>query len=225
VRLIFSLLLLSACAPSYSPLIRGPAAGAPGRMREGRLAIGGTAAGITAPNVGGPHLALGVSDLVALEVGGNFWADHWAMGWTGARITWWARREQEVRFAFDVELGVGVGVGGELHDAKGNVPDGYQSLERRAGGGYAGFGVALHWRWLAAYARVRLEESFAEHIPATSWPSAIGGFDFDILGRASVGVAGGYLAYINRADQEHGGFYQLQATVYFDLWGADQTKR
>ena len=216
------------CNLYYAPPIRAVQYGAPARLEEGRVEVGGTAGGLFLPDVGGPHLAVGVRDWVALEAGGNFFLDagrqSWAMGFVGPRFSYAPHRAERVHFISDLELGVGAGVGG-VRDSNSPVTkdcpqcDGRTGYDRVAGGAYGGIGLGLQIAWFSVYARTRLEESSATNVPTTLWPSASLGIEFNVKKRVALTLAGGYIGYTNAQDTEHVWFYQMGLTVFFDAFG------
>jgi hypothetical protein len=225
----FALVALAGCNATYAPPIRAFQYGAPARLTEGRVEIGGTAGGLAVPNIGGPHLAIGIRDWVAIEAGGNLQLlgnanDRWAMGFIGPRFSWAPNRKAPVHFIGDLELGVGAGVGGELNGSarpgsKECPPcDDLNWSDRIAWGGYQGIGLGLQINWFSIYGRVRFEESTATNIPTTIWPSASLGLEANILSRAAITVGGGYIGYANGNDHENGWFWQLGVSVFFDAF-------
>src|SRR6478672_10153729 len=131
------LLLLAGCLPTYAPPVRALHAGMPGRLGGGQLEVGGTVGGVTVPETGGPHLALGLSDRMSIEAGGNFdfLSGKWAMGWGGARLCTWKGLGIGRKVFIDVELGTGYGAGGQ------NGRSGRDWTSLRAFGVYAGGGI------------------------------------------------------------------------------------
>lgn len=219
-------LVLAGCNPSFAPPIRAFSYGAPARLEQGRVEVGGTAGGLMLPTVGGPHLAYGITDFVAVEAGGNFDlfdGDRykWALGFAGLRLSTAPHREQPVHWIGDLEVGAGAGVGGMR---EGNDPpsknctdcDGLSATDRIAYGAYQGLGGGIRAHWFSIYARVRLEESTATHVPVTLWPSVSLGLEADIKHRAAIGVSGGYMGYTNSRDSENFWFWQVGVSVFFD---------
>ncbi len=217
------------CNTYYAPPIRAVQYGAPARLEAGRVEVGGTAGGFLLPDVGGPHIGVGIRDWVALEAGGNLALDYvkdsWALAWLGPRFSYAPHRERRVHLISDLELGVGVGVGG-VRDS--NAPpskdctdcDGRSGWDRIASGGYAGVGIGAQIAWFSVYARTRLEASTATNVPTTLWPSASVGIEFNVHKRAAITLGGGYIGYVNRSDQAHAWFYQLGVTLFFDAFVA-----
>lgn len=205
--------LLFGCNPVYAPPVRATHAGAPARLEAERMEIGGAAAGLSNPMAGGPHVAVGLEDWLSLEAGGNFnfFAQGWALGWLGARLT--RPPEYEVDWVGDLELGGGLGVGG-ASCASGECGTWSEIL---AGGGYGGFGVGIRADVATVYVRSRLEVSAARDIPVTFWPTAMLGVDFLIERVFAFGAGGGYLGLGNEHEWYHGYFYQLQVAILFDL--------
>jgi hypothetical protein len=218
--------MLTACNATFSPLVRGAHYGSPGRLDEGQLEISGTAGGVIAPGIGGPQLAYGVSDWLSLEAGGNFSLaanqQNWAMGYFGPRLTYALDRQSPVHFVSDLELGVGLGVGGALHDNESKDSfcqscDASTWNQRFSYGSYQGIGVGGRFHWFSLFVRARVEESVASGIPLTLWPSAMLGLEFDFSRRAALGLGGGFMAYVNDIDKQYGWFYQASLTVFLDV--------
>jgi len=219
-------LFVAGCNATYAPPIRAVQYGAPARLEQGHVEVGGDAGGFSAPTAGGPHVGVGIRDWVALEAGGNFQlvmgnVHKWAMGFVGPRFSYAPHRQEAVHFVGDLELGLGAGVGGVLDDN--DAPskdctscDGRAATDRIAGGGYAGIGIGEQIHWFSVFARVRVEGSTATNVPTTVWPSATAGVEFNIRKRAAITLAGGYIGYTNARDTEHGWFYQLGVTAFFD---------
>jgi hypothetical protein len=158
-------------------------------------------------------------------VGGNFRLapkniDKWGMGFVGPRFSWAPNRRNRVHLIADLELGVGAGLGGVLHDN--DAPskncmdcDGRPSLDRVAWGGYQGAGVGVQIGWFSIYGRGRLEESTATHVPTTLWPSLSLGVEVNLLKRAAITLAGGTIAYSNASDRVGQlWFYQVGLTLF-----------
>jgi hypothetical protein len=228
MRLV-TLILVAGCSPTFAPPIRAYQYGAPARLTEGRVEVGATAGGLAVPDVGGPHVAVGLRDWVALEAGGNFQLlgdgqDRWAMGFVGPRFSWAPNRRAPAHFISDLELGLGAGVGGSLEDSaapqSSDCPrcDGLQWSDRIAFGGYQGFGIGGQIHWFSIYLRARVEESTATHIPTTIWPSASLGLEANIHQRAAITVGGGFMGYFNSEERIPGWFYQIGVTVFVDAF-------
>jgi hypothetical protein len=223
-----TVLALGGCNATYAPPIRGYMYGAPARLTEGRVEVGGTAGGLVTPNIGGPHVAVGIRDWVALEAGGNLQLlgggdDRWAMGFVGPRFSFAPRRDAPVHLIADLELGLGAGVGGILHGGDGPSDQCPQCDERRwtdrvAWGGYQGFGLGAQIHWFSIYMRAHLEESTATNIPTTLWPSLSIGFEANIKRRAAITLGGGYFGYDNTQDHINAWFYQIGVTVFVDAF-------
>jgi len=218
--------VLAGCSPTFAPPIRAFQYGAPARLEQGRVEVGGTAGGLGIPDVGGPHLAAGIRDWIAIEAGANLHLDvpdrdKWALGFLGLRLSYAPHREELVHWIADFEAGAGAGVGGyrEGNDAPGKDCtdcDGLDATQRTAYGAYQGFGGGLRIHWFSIYGRLRLEESTATHVPTTLWPSASLGLEADLFRRVALGVAGGYLGYTNSRDTENGWFWQIGVSVFFE---------
>ena len=215
-----TLLSVAGCNPTYAPPIRAVTYGAPGRLPQGRMEISGAA--LVPWAVGGPQLAVGIRDWLAVEGGANLYLldghQRWTLGHGGLRFTASQSRSLPARLAFDFELGAGGGLGGVVH---GNDPgdassDGRAWNDRIAWGGYQGIGFGLHARWFAIYLRGRVEESTATNVPLTIWGSGTLGLDFDIVHRVVLSVAGGAAGYWNNTQSQAGVLGQAAITVYLD---------
>jgi hypothetical protein len=219
----------SGCSPVYAPPVRAVAYGAPGRVRAGDVEIGGTMAGVYTPNAGSAHIAVGVRDWVSVEGGGTFavapagpqqGAFVMGMGWLGPRFTL-PRRRYGVSLLLDAELGLGAGVGGEGCTTNASGATTCVSPGTRAAfGGYQGGGLGFAYQWFSLYGRARLEESAANGLPVTYWPSALLGLGFDLTPRnvnprLSLDVAGGYLGYFDAKDSQTGWLYQTGLSLRF----------
>jgi len=225
-RATLILCAVAGCNPTYAPPVRAFQYGAPARLTEGRVEIGGTVGGLAVPNVGGPHIAIGIRDWVAVEAGANLQllGEGWAMGFVGPRFSWAPHRKNPIHLITDLELGVGAGVGGELNG--GAVPgsrdcppcDSLKWSDRFAWGGYQGIGFGEQIHWFSIYARVRVEESTATHLPTTLWPSVSLGLEANIRKRAAITIAGGYMGYTNSVDHVNGWFYQVGVALFFDAF-------
>jgi len=227
-----TVLVLGGCNATYAPPIRGFQYGAPARLTEGRVEIGGTAGGLVVPDVGGPHVAVGLRDWVALEAGGNFLllgGGQWAMGFAGPRFSFAPHRYRPVHLIADLELGLGAGVGGILQG--GDAPsdqcpqcDERKWTDRVAWGGYQGFGLGAQIHWFSIYMRAHLEESTATNIPTTLWPSVSVGLEANIKKRAAITIGGGYLGYTNTQDHANAWFYQIGVTVFVDAFSRHEKR-
>lgn len=221
------MLVVCGCNTYFAPPIRAVQYGAPARLEEGRIEVGGTAGGFAIPDVGGPHLGVGIRDWLALEVGGNlalgYGRDSWALAYLGPRFSYAPHRAQRVHLISDLELGVGVGVGGVRDSNATPSPDchcdGLAGFDRIASGGYAGIGIGAQISWFSIYARTRVEASTATNVPTTVWPSASVGIEFNFRKRAALTLGGGYIGYVNSVDKIHAWFYQIGITAFFDAFG------
>lgn len=212
MRSIALLWAVIGCNPVYAPPVRGTHYGAPGRLAGERIEVGGAAAGVMYPYVGGPHVAVGLSDEVSLEAGGNFQLfEGWAIGWVGARFT--RPPQSSSDWSLDAEVGAGAGIGGRDCESDSCVP--WTSLT--TGGAYAGLGLAYRGDIPAVYVRSRLEVSVATGIEPTLWPTAMIGFECTLERAFVIGAGGGYLGLFNEHHSVHGWFYQLQTALLFDL--------
>ena len=197
---------------TFAPPLRSTHYGAPGRVDQGDIELGGaTGAPGFAPLYGGPRLGYGLRDWVSIEAGGDFARDGWALGYGGARLTLNPDRERKIHGAADLELGLGLGVGGETE-----AGDGRSWSERLAFGGYLGAGGGVHIAWFSLFGRGRVQSTAADGIPWTFWWSAVGGLQF-ALGRyvdlyGAVGAAG-FHAY----EWGSGLIYDFGLMIHFDV--------
>lgn len=221
MRIALSCILASLAAGcvSYSPPLRGPGYGAPGRLRQGQLEIGAGAGGVTvgAPVVGSPWLAYAVRDWANVEAGATA-SNHFALGFLGGRFTYAPKRDRKLHGALDGELGLGAGVGGHLDcGAALRCRDTRPWNNRLAVGGYVGGGAGYHFSFFALYARTRLQASVAEGLPATLWGSAHGGLQFRIARLVDLFASGGVTGLVTATDTTLGGTYDFGVSFYFDV--------
>jgi hypothetical protein len=184
MRLASGLVLLAAlsgCA-SYSPPVRSPTYGAPGRLRQGDLEIAGAVAGVVAPgDAGGGWLAYAVRDWASVELGVDASIGRWAMGFLGGRFTHAPKRDRKLHGALDGEVGVGMGAGGNAHCSNYSTSCDPRSWhERVAFGSYLGGGAGYHFSFFALYARGRVQQTVSDGLPATVWGTLHGGLQFRI---------------------------------------------
>lgn len=213
----------SACAPTFAPPLRSGTMGAPGRVQAGDVDLGGAAVGTvaSAPRYGGPALAIGITDGVAIEAGGDFAASGWAMGFGGARLTGRVPLRKQFRLVGDTEFGAGAGVGGSrCRGAWSCVGDGRRWYERAAGGGYLGVGGALRWRIPTIYTRLRVQATTATSIPSTIWTTWNSGVELRFARRVSLWAAVGLADYWNRRDSRWGFIYELGLAVRLSRRGS-----
>jgi len=225
------------CSPTYSPLVRAVSYGAPGRIQEGQIELTAGIAGRDIPEAGGPELAVAVKDWLSVEAGGNIDKDEWAMGFGGLRFTYAPAesRRNPIRFAMDLEFGLGGGIGGHrcgnkeagdtsCDDApEGFAADGKKWSDRLSWGAYEGVGVGGHFYWYSLYLRARMQHSVATNVPWTHWPSATLGMDFNILDRVYLSGGFGWMMYFNDVDNESGFTYQFAMTVPLRAWAPTST--
>jgi hypothetical protein len=88
-------------------------------------------------------------------------------------------------------------------------------VEPQRFGGYQGIGLGGSYKWFSLYTRIRFEESIAQGVPMTLWPSVSLGTGYDLTRRFSLDVVGGYLGYFNARSDQSGWFYQAGLTVRF----------
>jgi hypothetical protein len=166
---------LVACV-SIAPPIRTGHYGAPGRMQAGMVEAAGGATWADAAVNGGPMVGYGVTDAVALEAGGELGSYDRGIGYLGVRYSPLRPEGRSRAFTLDVEGGAGAGVGGPCSsEDEPCVP-----WSRPAGGGYLGLGIGGKIKWFSPWLRVRTQLSVAEHVPYTSYTSALAGVQFSI---------------------------------------------
>jgi len=194
---------LVGCTPTYAPPLQTAHGGAPARVAEGDLAVRGSAVGFpeAPPSMGGPALAYGVRDSVAVEAGGNA-SGGWGLGWAGVRYTHAPRRHAKHYLAIDVHGAGGAGWGGEL---RGNTDpedggDGRRAIERVAGGGALGAGVAGHFSFFSVFGRVRGQLTGATNVPATVWADGGLGMQFRIAKTVDLYTQAMWVGYRNRVE-------------------------
>lgn len=217
-----SLLLLSACAPTYAPPVRSTHLGGPlhADRDESEVRITG---GLPAGAAGGLTLPLGGTTQLELRGEGS---DRWVLGTAGLRLTTLRERDGEhVEWLGDVGFGGGIGRGGELCgnneagstncDGEDAVGDGRAWHQRLAGGGYldAGLGLAIN-DWLVPFARGALRLSASTGVPLTFWISGMLGLEARI-DQVAVYLGGGMFAYTNELDDQHGAFLEAGLAVKF----------
>jgi opacity protein-like surface antigen len=194
------------CSPyAFAPPIRSTHYGAPGKLEPGQIEIAG-AFNATPALSGGPQLSYAVNEWFQVEAGGELSDGAWGLGFAAARFTPVNARRGIFRLAVDIDLGVGIGLGGELsclEEEEGveqpprcleNQEHPREWNERLAAGSYVGGGIAFHVSFFSIFARGRVQVSFSEGLPMTLWGSSVVGLAFDILSwvdlYGAVGVAG-----------------------------------
>ncbi len=156
-----------------------------------------------APVGAGGRVRIGVHDKVSVEATGQGVPSTFAMGGLGVRDTPYDPKEKKIRAAFDLDTSVAAGVGGQRCSASGGqeicAPP--IAMERPAGGGWFGAGVAGHFYFFSLFARARVQVTAAEQIAPTFWWRVSGGFQFDILKRAYIYLSTSAFGYVR--GQEH----------------------
>ena len=170
---------------------------------------------------------------------------NWTMGYLGPRFTYTPHRGRANRLILDLELGAGAGIGGTINGnvcstnstraggsagtpmpctatspTQGAIPllwDGRQWSDRFAYGGYQGVGLGGRFHFFSLFVRARIEESAAQGVPLTLWPSVMGGFEFDAYHRFIIGGSVGYLGYFNQVESNSGVVYQINLAALFNL--------
>lgn len=229
-----ALLPLVLCACGYSPPVRTPSYGAPGRLREGQIELAAGAAGIFStdpdadrvadPFAGGPRIGYGVRDWAAVEAGGEFSRLGWALGFLGGRFTRAPRRDEDLHGALDLEVGVGAGAGGEPICPESpcsatSFRDPTPWHRRLALGAYLGGGAAYHIHFFALWTRVRVQAAAADRSPSTLWYAVHGGIQFRVAERIDLHAGVGYGGYKHVAHGHHQLLFDLGLAVFFDPRG------
>jgi hypothetical protein len=207
--------------------------GAPASLPAGQMSVAGsttTAGG--AIWVGGPNFAYAIDDIWQVEAGVELFMGGWGLLNTGMRVTPVNVGGRWVRFALDVEVGGGVGAGGNLHcdeddedfdpenppyPACANPDEVVDWWRRPAAGWYAGLGVAVHFPYVAIFARGRAQGSYAYQVPDTYWWTAVGGIAGDILGYLDVYFAAGYAGFDADGYAPHGWILDMGLAANFDV--------
>jgi len=203
--------LLGACAPTYAPPMRTTHVGAPRTLPGGRLELG-TGASIHHGWSRGAALRVGLPEDTQIELGSDI-GDTWQLGLLGVR--WVKGDTAPSAWVIDVEAGLGLGLGGELCGNPGEAEtrscggvdlttDGREWDDRIAYGGYAGAGLARHWRWFALYGRARSQLSTATEVPKTVWWSSVLGGQITLFDNLRLYAGGGLAGFSNRYDEETG---------------------
>lgn len=206
------MLLATGCA--YSPPLRTPSYGAPGRLREGQLELAGGVAGAALPFAGGARVGYGVRDWAAVE-GAVDLADGWAMGSLGGRFTRAPGRDRRFHGALDGELGVGAGAGGSQRSGIGvKEPPWWQVA---ALGAYVGGGAGYHLGIVALWARGRVQASAADGAPSTLYGAANGGIQVRVAERFDVHASGGVFGVHNRETSAFVPLWDFGVSYYFTL--------
>jgi hypothetical protein len=118
-----------------------------------------------------------------VEAGGDLVYGVLGIATLGVRVSPWPAVNQnpKVQFLNDLEMGFGLGVGGEFEcdeEKEDCVSDGLDWEQRFAYGGYVGTGIGVgftHWKGsnhvldFDIYARVRMSFAKAEGAPYTTW--------------------------------------------------------
>jgi hypothetical protein len=217
----------SACVATYAPPIRSTHYGSPGRLQKGDWEIGGAS---TVFPSGGPQASVGITDWLALEVGGDIAQDglgggdnSWIMGFAGARFTPLKKSFGSIELALDLELGAGGGVGGvvclekRLNEGSEycSEDDGLEWNDRAAFGGYTGVGFGLTFDFFSVFTRVRAQLTSATNIPMTTWLSEIGGIQFRLWKKVYLYAAGGGVQYFNSEDSKTGTIFEAGLSIKF----------
>lgn len=213
---ILGLFILSHCAPTYAPPVRMTHFGTPGHVQGGKVELGGayTAA---YKSSGGPMLAAAFTDWLQLELGGEFclMEDGWMMGLAGLRLTLAGLGSTSTGGTYtggvDLELGKGIGKGGEL---RGDTAEG----DRDADGWYMGIGAGMQGDWFSFFLRLRYQETSADDIPDTGWYTAVAGIGFTASDFLNFYLAGGGGSWHNPDDSASFWIFETGLSVEFDIY-------
>jgi len=201
MRTVFATLLgglfLTGCSPTYAPPVRTTHFGMPGHLQGGKVELAG---GVSLNNVacGGPVLAFALTDWLQLEGGMDLSKESqgWEMFFGGLRLSL-GYEGKDVFAAVDLELGGGVGRGGEY---EGN--DGATDWESRSASGvYVGAGLGLTAHWFSVFVRGRHQTSWATEVPETAWWSFLVGVEATIADSVNLYVGAGGYKYTNSMDR------------------------
>ncbi len=211
-----ALVLLGACTP-YSPPVRSPLPGAPGELGVGQVEAGGAA---TIHATGGPTMAIGMTDWLAVEGGGEGYSgrEGWALGYAGTRLSLNGRkrRKRVLGNGPAADLGIGFGAGAIGFGSKEGL--------KPAGGGYADIGVGYHLaRQIALFIRGGAQYTGARAHPATWWWH-VGAGPQVTLGPVSFYAAGGAAGFTNAAGDEHSYTVDFGAALRFDAFGSPRDR-
>ena len=171
-----TVILTAACNPVYAPPVRSIHGGGPRRSFDGATLDLGDAE-VTIPGIQG---RLPVTGFLATELGAEVASGTWKMGHVGARLTGPIGADRAgQRAAADLELGAGLGSGGEngMDGGDGSMDP---TSDELAYGGFVGAGFGTHGDGFGGFLRVRaqLTRSEDDAIPDTLWWSAVAGLQF-----------------------------------------------
>lgn len=220
---LLALVVVAGCNPyAYAPPVRSTHYGAPDRVQPGRLDLSGAMNVIEIP--GGPRLGYAVNEWLQLEGGADLaiYEGHWGIGYGGARFTMPAWSRGIVRLTSDLELGAGLGVGGEIncYDDEETSSSEYcqeenttDAFDRLAGGGYFGAGFGVHVSFFSVFIRGRVQITKASEIPSTLWGSSVGGIAFDIGDWVDIYAAGGIAGFYNEISAYYGAIAEFGVSI------------
>lgn len=213
------LVMGSACAPIYAPPVRTGNFGAPGRLPAGQMEVAAATAGALAPyGLAGANVGYAVRPDLIVQGGVDTGFNDFALAWGGVQLPRKLQLSRRWSLAADLELGLGVGVGGrnDCDDPDACDVDDIAWFRRAAGGGYLGAGGAVRFGPVSLYSRARAQVTDASGLPMTTWVSLFGGFHVHIVDRADVwaGVAGAQ--YSNRFETARGLATEVGLAFRFD---------
>ena len=184
--LLATLVVLGGCRPTFAPPVRTAGFGVPGHLEGEQVEVsasGGLSGMSDALFHGSPVLTVAVADWVALEGGGDFFAERSLMGWGGVRVTPVnldrGARKRLQKFGLDLAVGGGGGVGGSICNdgypesdglfdgcPSGESWDGVTWSERTAAGFYAEIGLGIRLgRRFGLVLRPNVQVTSADGIP------------------------------------------------------------
>jgi hypothetical protein len=206
ILLAAGMTFMAGCNASFAPPIRSGQDGAPGRLHEGDLEVAGS---WNLANSGGPDVGYALTDVVSIEGGAEIQGSGsdmgWALGYLGPRFTLNRRtKDKDGELgqgpAADAGIGFGMGAGGSKSPW----------WEHRAEGGYADFGGAYYFPFIAIYGRARVEQAFATGLPPTLWWSTTAGLQF-WYGPLAIYAATGAVGYDNDT-------VKAASNTHFETW-------
>ena len=230
-------LACASCHPSYSAPVAPLHAPSPGRSEEGTLSAQGTWSGGFMKDL---HGSVGYApvDHLQLELGGQYVHDFVAVGNLTARASAWpaVRQDASIKFLNDLELGLGLGVGGELYgneystcmeETELRPCDHRDWNDRFLYGGFGGVGLGVGFDWsfdnryvrhleFDVFGRLRYQLTKAYHVPQTQWVNPMGGVQFRFNRQVRLGLVTTWYEYWNAYDQD-GTSSLLDITLGFDF--------
>lgn len=225
--LLLALLGLAGCHSTYSAPLRTGSFGAPAAVVPGEVELGASG-GFQTPEepalrgYAGPILAVGATDWLTFEAGGEWVHLQSASGFGAMRFTLDGRNGKAKNIDVDLTIGGGGGVGGmvcsnvdleEIYDEEDssaddiNCPssrtwDGLEWYERYYGGAFMDVGVGFPFSsyTVVPYVRARFQITDGEGTPHTFWFSILGGAHFNLPSNVRLHVGASLMFYHNEID-------------------------